>query len=130
MKGTAAQLSFEFLVYLAISMVALSTSLLTYVHFKNSNETPLIYTEELLAQINNNMIYQGSTFRSYVPGLICKASTHGRVLKIGANSFALEGNLTISNTVCSLSGSVETLTLSYSYNGTYILVGGRNESPN
>jgi len=130
MEGKAAQLSFEILVYLAISMVALSTTLLTYAHFKNNNETALIYIEELLVQINNNMVYQSSTFSSYVPSSICNASTQGQVLQIGQNSFALEGNLTISNTVCSYSGSVEALSLSYLYNGTYILEGGGNESPN
>ncbi|MDE1868957.1 MAG: hypothetical protein KGH60_03265 [Candidatus Micrarchaeota archaeon] len=118
------QLSFEFLIYIAVSAAALVAVFSIYEASGASQRAAStgIYMQELTASINGNMAYQSSSFYAYVPPGICNV-TEGPMPVSAINGFALLGEIYIANGICTNSPGIERLSLSVNYRGGYNLYG-------
>jgi hypothetical protein len=118
-----AQLSFEFLVYVAVSGASLAVMLGLFARSQavQSNIRAASYTEELIASINANMAYSSSSFSAYVPEGLCGAAVANDALVTSFGSFTLNNPLIIAgNALCPGQG-IERLGMTEEYNGTYVL---------
>lgn len=116
------QLSFEFLLYIAVSAAALVTVFSIYGASGAMQKAASagVYMQELAASINGNMAYQSSSFYAYVPRNICNL-TSGAMPISAIYGFPLVGGLSVGNGVCTNSGGIEKLQLTMAANGTYSL---------
>jgi hypothetical protein len=122
-KWAKAQLSFEFLVYVAVSGASLALMLGMFARSQaaQSNIRAAAYTGELAASINANMAYGSSSFSAYVPEGLCGAAVVDGTLVTRFGNFTLDGPLMISrNALCPGQG-IERLSMAEEYNGTYVL---------
>ena len=117
-----AQLSFEFLLYITVSAVAMVSVFSIYETSAAAQgaASANVYMEELAASINGNMAYQSSSFYAYVPKSICNVTAEPMpVMSIGR--FALLEYLYIANSVCDAAAGIENLSLRSDYYGAYAL---------
>lgn len=118
-----AQLSFEFLVYVAVSSASLAVMLGMFARSQAVQDSmrAASYTEELVASINANMAYSSSSFSAYVPKGLCGAVAIGGTLVTGFGNFTLNNPIELEgNALCSGPG-VARLGMTEGYNGTYLL---------
>ncbi|EET90074.1 MAG: hypothetical protein LVQ97_00450 [Candidatus Micrarchaeales archaeon] len=120
-----AQISIEFMVYMAVALSSLAAAVYAYSAYSSrySSEAGQAYLNSLFAKLDYHMQYPDSVFSAYVPKSICTAVANGSSIAIGKSVFRPDYNLEISSSVCAGSGSTEELNLSYDYNGTYTLQG-------
>ena len=119
-----AQLSFEFLIYMAVSGISLAVMLGMFIRAQSVQNSMNLrsYVEELAASINANMNYRSSSFSAYVPSNLCNATVVNGTLVTVQGSFQLDGQLELlGNALCQSTGSVEQLDMTETYNGTYQL---------
>lgn len=120
-----AQTSFEFMLYMSVSVLALATALplamRAYSPLRASYGS--MAASELAGAINYNMQFGSSRFSAYVPGGICGAGAETAPVNSIEGS-PLDAPVVISSSVCG-SGSIENLSLEYMYNGTYSLSAAR-----
>ena len=109
-----AQMSFEFILYAAASIVALAVGLgmTASAAPRISSAMNQAYTYSLLAEISAHMPYYNSTFVAYVPKSFCSYLSGGALPGLGAV-------VEVQNwSICS--GSVERVSLAY-HGGNYLL---------
>ncbi len=117
-----AQMSIEFIIYIAISAISLVAVLSIY-HFgslKINSTMNLDYVDNFASIINSNLYQYKSTFTSYIPNSICKIKIAGYELKYKNKSIAIDAPVKLNNSICKNSGKIENMTMYYS-NGTYFL---------
>jgi hypothetical protein len=116
-----AQLSFEFLIYVAISAVSLVGMMALYI--KGSQTYSLAegraYAELFVAGVNSHMGYSLSSFVAYVPKGLCGHLFGGRALRYYNTDYAFAGNVTLDNSLCGSAGGMENITMYRSDNGTF-----------
>ena len=118
------QLSFEFLIYTALSIAALAvaTGLFVYSSQASSAVSSREYLEQLAALLNSNMGYQHSTFYAFVPRAVCNSSVAGTEISSRFGNFSLNGRVSVpAGMLCGVSGKVDRLNMSRQYNGTYYI---------
>ncbi len=117
-----AQVSFEFMLYLVVAALALSTALFLSKGLY-SNESALEDSSamsQFVADVNFNMQYVSSTFYAYVPPGLCDAMVSGRSIIYGNATYRLYNNVSLSGSLCP-AGIVERLSMSNIGNGTYLM---------
>jgi len=117
-----AQISLEFLIYLAISAISLLFILSIYIEGTSELNSSVnnAYLGSFVSAINSNMNYYESNVQLYVPKSICNCTSSNEYLSCAYEKFKLYGNLSITKEICLNSGSIETMDLYYS-NGKYML---------
>ena len=122
-ESARAQLSFEFLVYVAVSGASLAVILGMFARSQavQGDISSASYTEELVASIDANMAYSSSSFSAYVPEGLCGAAVVDDTLVTSFGNFTLNNPIEIEgNALCSGEG-IEQLAMAQEYNGTYVL---------
>lgn len=116
-----AQLSIEFLVYLSLSVVALSFILMIYDksiayidYYKNSYDIRDLI--ELFNSLNPNIDHE----YSYVPSIVCKVKINSNYLSYGNVIYKVNKYVVLSKSICENSGNFENLNITLSDGKYYI----------
>ncbi|MGC8651957.1 MAG: hypothetical protein ACP5UH_01755 [Candidatus Micrarchaeia archaeon] len=118
-----AQLSLEFMVYMAAGMASLVMVLAAAgpaLHAINRSSADS-YIGALVAEINANAAYARSTFAAYVPKGICSASINQSAIKYANSVYTFSGDINGAGDLCAYAGSVRDIELVRVQNGTFIL---------
>ncbi len=114
------QLSLEFMLYIAVGVLALSGML--YVYMQSSawmrSDMQASYMEEFVAAVNSNMGYSRSEFSIFVPAGLCDSASNATSITAGT-ALHFDAGVEISDNVCRIDGSVGNLTMTRLQNGTY-----------
>ena len=124
MGKSRAQVSFEFLIYTALSVAAMAAAagIFAYANQASSAMESRGFLEQLVAALNSNMAYQSSTFSAYVPAAACNSTISGSSITGRLGTFQLAGRLEVQpNGLCAASGRVASMSMSMMYNGTHYL---------
>ncbi len=118
-----AQLSFEFLIYVAISAVSLVGMLAVYlkgnaIYVNVENRS---YAELLVAAINNHLGYFSSNFTAYVPKGVCANPVNGTLLEYDNATYSFSGDVRLSGSLCDGNGGLEYVTVTRLDNGTFVV---------
>ena len=108
-----AQMSFEFMVYMAIAIASIAVSLSMYAYSNHmlAYRSSSAMDEAFVAAIEAHMLYTSSTFYAIVPAGIC------------SNDAGMPGNVYLETQLCGHGGSMEELLLTMDLNGSYTLSG-------
>lgn len=119
-----AQVSFEFLIYVAVSAVALvlvlslfirGNSTLAYINGKSS-------LEGLVALINTNMAFQRASFSSYIPEEACSFQFGSRSIEFDNQSYLFTANVSIDKEgICAYAGTIALVNITELQNGAYLV---------
>ena len=117
-----AQLSFEMLLYLGISLASIAAGIYAYAYGKGeiSRAAGAYSLEELVAAVNSNAGFQSSSFYAYVPEGICNASLSGNRLAYWDAEYYFESNVSIERGVLCASGFT-TISTERLANGTILV---------
>ncbi|MEM0154258.1 MAG: hypothetical protein QW814_00265 [Methanothrix sp.] len=120
-----AQITTEFLIYMAISISALSVSLYASSSLRNSYNSSVSKAEleSFVNRITQMQQYGSSAFEVFVPKSICTCKPESSWIYCNGTRFNTEESIRLSSFVCVNSGSLENLSEYYLGNGTYY-VGG------
>ncbi len=121
--GTAvAQTSFEFMVYMAVAILAMAAVLPLASHAYAGTRAAYgsMRYGELAGEINYNMQFDGGRFEAYVPKGVCLPG-QGWYAVNSLGGYALGSIVEVNGSVCKAAGAMENLSLTYSYNGAYEL---------
>lgn len=124
-----AQLSFEFLLYLSIAALGIvwGYGLFNVARANVAGGFTHSAAETFASQIDYNMAFQNSSFYSIIPKGVCADDGHTiKNITNGANSISvqLDAPLYINMHGCSWNSIFQLLTMSYAYNGTYVIEDG------
>ncbi|MCL4404526.1 MAG: hypothetical protein M1544_01455 [Candidatus Marsarchaeota archaeon] len=116
-----AQISVEFLIYIAIGISALAFGIYASTPMRNSYYSSISKGElySFADYIEQMQQYGSVNFEAFVPESICSCSTGGSEIRCGNMSFGTGGAVVLANSVCEHAGSIENLTEYYQENGTY-----------
>ncbi|MGC8538101.1 MAG: hypothetical protein ACP5MZ_03940 [Candidatus Micrarchaeia archaeon] len=108
-----AQMSFEFMIYMAIAItsIAVSLSLYAYSDHMLASRSGSALKEAFATAIEAHMLYYSSTFYVVVPAGIC------------SNATGMPSSVYIGASVCRQGGNMEELLLTRNLNGSYTLSG-------
>ncbi|MCL4389703.1 hypothetical protein M1397_03825 [Candidatus Marsarchaeota archaeon] len=92
-----AQLSFEMLIYLGLSLASIAAAVYAYVYGRGavSGAAATYSLEEFVAAVNSNAGFQSSSFYAYVPNGLCNASLLGNMLIYRNATYYFESNVSI-----------------------------------
>ena len=123
-----AQLSFEFLLYLSIAALGIvwGYGLFNVARANVAGGFTHSAAETFASQIDYNMAFQNSSFYAIIPSGIC--TNEGHVIKnisagVNRTGIPLNAPLYINLHMCEGKDALQLLTMSYAYNGTYVLSG-------
>jgi hypothetical protein len=110
-------MSFELLIYLAISISSLAISLSFFLpYYANfTREENAVQAESFVAMLNNAMNYRSSNFTAGIPEGVCNYGS------MEIDGFRLNGKIEISNSVCANEGKTVRLELTAWPNNTFML---------
>ena len=108
-----AQMSFEFMVYMAIAIASIAVSLSVYAYSDHmlASRSGSALREAFIAAIEAHMLYYSSTFYAVVPAGICP------------NDTGMPGNVRLEAQLCRQGGRMTKLLLAMNLNGSYTLSG-------
>ncbi len=77
------QMSFEFMIYLAISLSSLLIGITIFIHFHSSiiNLSNKIYFEQFASVINENIGFQSNNFKIFIPAILCNKTILTNIFK-------------------------------------------------
>ena len=124
-----AQLSFEFLLYLSVAVLGIigGYGLFSMAKTSITGSYGNASIEAFASQIDYNMAFQNSSFYSIIPKGVYADDGHTiKNITNGANSISvqLDAPLYINMHGCSWNSIFQLLTMSYAYNGTYVIEDG------
>lgn len=95
------QMSFEFMIYLAISLSSLLIGITIFIHFHSSiiNLSNKIYFEQFASEINENIGFQSSNFKIFIPATLCNKTILTNIFN-SDNLILTANNIIINKTVC------------------------------
>ena len=118
------QLSFEFMLYTAISLLAVVGTLALYLKGRavlaNSISAPMLGEFEAAAGYG---VSSSSGFYAFVPPGICSNGERGNATGAIA-ALAGEGQVMIANSICGAEGRLAMIDVTREGNGSYLLGGG------
>ena len=118
-----AQLSFEFMIYIAVSVISLvlAVPLFTRAESTLASVSESAELQNFASSINARLGYQSSAFAVYLPKALC-SSTLGNKLTYMNSSYPLGADISANMSyLCHDSGSIAQMRLERLYNGTYLL---------
>ncbi len=118
-----AQITFEFLIYLAVGTASLSGALYAYssMDARSAASTSYAQTLDFISAINSNAGYSASSFYAYIPSGICACSLNASAVKCPYGSFNTSVTISFSGDACSHAGKLARISESYESNGTYLI---------
>lgn len=118
-----AQISLEFLIYVAVAISALSVSLYATAHMRSSYYNRI--SETGIAGFSNYLIqmqqYSSARFAAFVPKAICACYSASDSLRCDSFSVNTSSRVVLSPSLCLNSGSIENVSEVYSGNGTFMV---------
>jgi uncharacterized protein (UPF0333 family) len=116
-----AQVSMEFLIYVAVAISALSVSLYATAPMRSSYYSKI--SEQAIYGFSNYVIqmqqYDYSRFSAFVPKAICSCTSNYNSIRCGNFSVNTGSRVLLSSSLCFASGSIENISETYIGNGTY-----------
>ena len=125
-RKVKAQLSFEFLVYIAVSAVSLAFALLIFSNgiAEINNVSNRAFVQQFVSSVNSNMWYGQSRFAAYLPGAICNAVVSNQNITYQNTTYYFDGNIsTAGSGLCPYSNRIIVYNMTRLYNGTYLIMG-------
>jgi hypothetical protein len=119
-----AQITLEFLIYLAVGISALAVSIYATAGIRSGYTDGIseYALESFFSHISSMQQYESSSFAAYVPKSICSCLGSERV--VCGNYTAYSGaRIKLGKSICKYSGSVENISESYSGMGLYSISG-------
>jgi hypothetical protein len=109
-----AQLSVEFMVYVAASLASLAVVLAGFGVYSSiaSNYNNNTYINSFYSALYSNMVYDYSTFTALIPPSLCNNTTYHSLLN---------GSIIVANSVCASAGTVKKLLLERNSNNTFYI---------
>lgn len=123
MKG---QLSFEFMIYIAVSAVSLAIAIPLFArgYFTVLGQDSIDATQMFVAQVNSNMGYYTSEFSAYIPPGICNTTTSSYSITSDNTTYYFSHPVYIdTGSICHMAGNFGTLKMQRLYNGTFAVSG-------
>ena len=119
-----AQITLEFLIYMAIGISALATALYATAGIRSGNANALTKyaLESFFGRISAMQQYGSSSFAAYVPKSVCSCSG-SEIVVCGNYSIYSGAGIELSPSICKYSGLVENVSESYSGAGSYVISG-------
>lgn len=116
---TQMQISFEFMIYLAISLSSMLIGIAIFLHFHSSvsNISNRIYLEQFATLINENIGFQSSSFMAFVPNAICNKTLLDNIFNASNLNIAANG-IVVNKTLCSNNQTIKSVELNILANGS------------
>lgn len=121
---TKAQITLEFLIYMAVGISALATAIYATAGIRSgyTNGISKYELESFFSHISAMQQYGSSSFAAYVPKSVCSCSG-SETIACGNYSVYYGAGIKLSPSICEYSGSVENISESYSGTDLYLISG-------
>ena len=121
-----AQITLEFLIYMAIGISALATAIYATAGMRSGYTAGIskYELESFYSHISAMQQYGSSSFAAYVPESVCSCSGSERVV-CGNYTVYTGAGIRLGPSVCKYSGSIENISESYTGMGIYEISGSR-----
>ncbi|MGC8648766.1 MAG: hypothetical protein ACP5UN_00915 [Candidatus Micrarchaeia archaeon] len=112
--GKKAQLSFEFMLYLLISVIALAGVISMFIYSKSAIqiESTKIFLQQFVSDVNLHTNFYDSSFNVYIPSKACAAKFSYNKLIYNNISFIFNSNISMNwSVLCKENSSILNITL-------------------